>query len=111
MDPMTIGALIGAGTGILGGLQKDKAARQQMKLNAMQQRFAPLFGQAPGAAMGAPQNQALSSGLAGALGGFQTGANYQMMQAALKAAQKKKDPYQTAGAYIGNPADADEVYG
>lgn len=75
-----------AGMGVLQGKQQDKQAREQMKLNAIQQRFAPLFGQAPGAPQAAPMNTALQKGLAGGLGGFQTMMNYQMMQNAMNQA-------------------------
>jgi hypothetical protein len=75
------------GVGMLQGAQQDKQAREQMKMNAMNQRFAPLFGQAPGAAQVAPEGGALRGGLAGALGGLQTSMNYDMMKNAMAKAQ------------------------
>lgn len=82
MDPFTMAAIMG-GVGLLQGKQQDERARQQMKLNSMQQRFAPLFGQAPGAPETAQDGNAIKGGLAGALGGLQTGLNYEMMKNAM----------------------------
>ena len=86
MDPLTMAAIMG-GVGLLQGGQQDKQAREQMKLNAMQQRFAPLFGNAPGAAQMGPEGEALRGGLSGALGGYQTGLNFDMMKNAMMKAQ------------------------
>lgn len=119
------------GIGLLQGAQKDKQAREQMKLNAMQQRFAPLFGQAPGAPQAAGTPGALASGLAGALGGYQTGLNYDMMKNAMNKAgtspsagtgtglvamntRPDQNPYnmgRLAGVYIGNPSDPGDDQG
>lgn len=82
MDPFTMAAVMG-GVGLLQGAQQDKQNREQMKLNAMQQRFAPLFGQAPGAPQAQQTPGALGQGLSGALGGFQTAMNYKMMENAM----------------------------
>ena len=118
------------GLGVLRGVQDDKRAREQMKLDAMQQRFAPLFGQAPGAPQAAPADTALGKGIAGALGGYQTAMNYEMMKNALANAgqgggganllgmntRADQNPYQgglknLAGVYIGNPSDPGDDYG
>ena len=112
-----------AGMGALKGLKEEDQQIDQMKMNAMQQRFAPLFGQAPGAHQGFQSGQAAQKGIAGALGGMQTSMNYDMMKnamnqaaapgggAGLVAMNSRPDynPYatgqKTAGAWIGNPDD------
>ena len=129
MNPLLLGTLLGAGSGILGGAMQDKSAKeavkQQNKMNAIQNRYAPLFNQAPVAMQAAPQSRTVSSALSGAMGGLQTGMNYKMMDDALaKAATtptgstgndlamntRRQDPYgqRTAGVWIGNPSDYDE---
>ena len=74
-----------AGIGVLQGMQKDKQGREAAKLQAMQNRYAPIFGQAPGAvSLGAPGGSAVAGGLAGGLGGLQTMMNYNMMKDAMQ---------------------------
>jgi len=75
--------LIGAGMGLLQGAQKDKQAQEQMKMQAMQNRYAPLFNQAPGRMQIGQTSNVMGDTLSGALGGYQTGMNMKMMENAL----------------------------
>lgn len=76
-------AVIAAGVGLLQGMQQDRANKQAMKLQAEQNRYAPLFGQAPGGFQPMSQGNALSGALAGGMGGWQTAMNYEMMKNAM----------------------------
>lgn len=84
MDPLTMAAVMG-GVGLLQGSQQAKQQAKQMEMQAMQNRYAPLFGQAPGQ-VGQQSPAALQGLISGGLGGYQQGLNYEMMKNALGAA-------------------------
>jgi len=51
MDPMTIGAIAGAGLGLLKGENEKRREQEAMRLKALENVYAPIFGKAPDLSM------------------------------------------------------------
>ena len=83
-------AVIAAGMGVLQGMKKDKQNREAMKMQALENRYAPLFNQAPSSFRQLDTGQAGAGGLAGAVGGYQTSMNQRMMEEAMA---RNQNPY------------------
>lgn len=73
-------ALVAAGIGIMQGMKQDRANRAAMRQQAEMNRYAPLFGRAPGQLQQLSTSNALQGGLAGGMGGMQAQMNYDMMK-------------------------------
>ena len=85
--------LAAAGIGMLQGRQQDKAQRKAMEMQALQNKYAPLFGQAP-SSVAPMQDNTLKGLVAGGMTGYQQAMNYEMMKNAM---QEASDDPKTSG--------------
>ncbi len=92
MDPITLGLLVGAGTGLIGGVQKNAADKNRMKqeaqMRAAEIEASPWTGMKPTTQISFVGDSGVGAASGGALGG--AAAGLQQGQAFQAADQQKK---------------------
>lgn len=99
MDPITLGLLIGGGTGLLKGMSDAEQAKHQRKVEAEIARYSPWTGMTP---QRVAQPNVIDPAMQGALAGMAMGKQFPKGAAAMPApgsAPSPTGPYLTAEEY------------